>query len=83
LSAALIACIPIAYALGWAFGYGKGRAKYADLVGEQRGRIDHFAAEVKALEFEIMALSAATPDVDHAGRVLDILSKPHLLSDET
>ena len=65
---------PVGFAIGWAFGYGKGREVYAGLVAEQGERLAGLAAEIDVLEQEIMVLVSPTPDTTTAARVLDIVS---------
>jgi len=61
--------------VGFALGWKAGRSEYAKVVGEQSERLAHLSAEIKALEFEILALVSAPPDSDDARRLLHKLSE--------
>ena len=60
--------------IGFALGWKAGRGEYAKVVGEQSERLANLYAEIKALEFEIVALVASPPSVDDARRLLHKIS---------
>ena len=66
---ALAGSAVVSFALGWAFGWGKGREHYAALVGEQEARLVAYAGEVEQLEARIDALVAPPPSADAVDRV--------------
>ena len=51
----------VAFGLGWAFGYGKGRETYAELVGQQSERVDGLEDELKILSQALHMRSAPDP----------------------
>lgn len=71
---ALLALGPVCLAIGWVWGWGVGKAKNADLIGEQRERINALELQQKALGDQIRALAAAPPEPGDVERLLRLVS---------
>ena len=70
----LLLLLPAGFAIGWPFGYGKGRETYAKEVGEQAQQIKGLWQQCEALENEIARMGGVIPSRDDSVRVLDMVS---------